>query len=118
MEVDRGSCVSQDRHATQNRSVTTNSSCVREERAPFHWCTWEAGSQLPPFVNTNTEVVTLLKYLKSIYDGTMLETPIIMLTNAIAVQIWRLVFDTDVRSDLLAHLELRGVWRGSRRWSC
>ena len=94
------------------------SACVREERAPFHWCTWEAGSQLPPFVNTNTEVVTLLKYLKSIYDGTMLETPIIMLTNAIAVQIWRLVFDTDVRSDLLAHLELRGVWRGSRRWSC
>lgn len=53
---------------------------------------WKAGAELPPFVSTNTTAVSTLIAL---LDGTVDAVPQCAVSEAVAVQIWRLINDKD-----------------------
>ena len=51
---------------------------------------WKAGIELPPFVSSNTAAISALSAL---YEGTADVVPSLVVSEAVAVQIWRLIFD-------------------------
>jgi hypothetical protein len=51
---------------------------------------WKVGTEPPPFLAANTSVIELLI---GIHDGTIDAIPAIVVSNAVAVQIYRLLFD-------------------------
>ena len=70
---------------------------------------WTAGSIVPPFVASNQRVVDMLECLA---NGTINEIPSIEVSEAVAVQIWRLLFSkvSRERSERLANVGHRGLY--------
>ena len=68
---------------------------------------WSSGSEPPPFVVSNQQVVELLARL--IAGEVALPSPIWM-SQAVAVQIWRLVFDGAARAAELRDVGWTGVY--------
>ena len=63
--------------------------------------------ELPPFISTNTTAISMLVAL---LDGTIDSVPSLRVSEAVAVQIWRLIFDKDVRVEALQHAGDRGLF--------
>ena len=59
---------------------------------------WKMGVELPPFEKSNTEQVQLLVDLVA---GTLEEVPSIGVSEAVAVMIWRLIFDREAKVEAL-----------------
>ena len=68
---------------------------------------WKAGAELPPFVSTNALAISMLLAL---HDGTVVTVPSIFVSEAVAVQIWLLVFGKDEREVSLQHIGDRGFY--------
>ena len=68
---------------------------------------WKVGSQAPPFVSTNTLVV---KLLKDLVDGTIQTLPIIAVSEAVAVQIYRLISDRFACASAMKGVGARGLY--------
>ena len=68
---------------------------------------WKVGVELPPFVSTNTTVVSMLVAL---YDGALEAVPACAISDAVAVQIWRLINDKDAHAQKLKHVKHRGYY--------
>ena len=60
---------------------------------------WQRGREVPPFVVSNPKAVGLCE---AILAGTVEEIPAIFVSQAIAVQIYRLIFDSEVLGSSLA----------------
>ena len=59
---------------------------------------WKPGTELPKLLESNAAVVQLCR---SILDGTVVELPSIQVTDAVAIQVYRLVFKSRVLSSVL-----------------
>ena len=68
---------------------------------------WKVGSEAPPFVSDNTLVVQMLKDL---IDGTIETVPIIVVSEAVAVQIYRLIFDRFACASAMKGVAARGLY--------
>ena len=70
---------------------------------------WKVGAEPPPFVSTNGSVIRLLM---SIVDDNIDVIPSIVVSNAVAVQIYRLLFDRFTRAAQLkdANITDRGLY--------
>ena len=64
---------------------------------------WESGTESPPFISSNPGAVALLVELAA---GQVDPPPGLRVTNSVAVQIWRLIFDGKAKAT-----ELKGVGR-------
>ena len=65
---------------------------------------WKVGYEVPSFVPTNTAAVQLLVDL---LDGVADVPSHIAVSEAVAVQIWRLIFEKDVKVNALSHVSYR-----------
>ena len=68
---------------------------------------WKPGAEVPPFLSSNTAVVALLSGL---VDGTVHEVPSIIVSEAIAVQIYLLVFDEQLCAEVLKDIGYSGLY--------
>eukprot|EP00966_Prymnesium_polylepis_P029691 689966-Prymnesium_polylepis.1 len=68
---------------------------------------WKAGFEAPPFMSTNTAMV---QGLKDLFDGTVESVPMIDITEAVAVQIYRLIFDKNASAAALRDCGKRGLY--------
>ena len=71
------------------------------------FASWKPGTDSPPFVTTNTLAISMLVRL---HDGMLETVPSLVVSEAVAVQIWRLVYDPDVRVEALRHIGDRGIY--------
>ena len=68
---------------------------------------WKAGSEVPPFVSSNASVVQLLKDLN---DGIIESVPQIVVSEAVAVQVYRLIYDKHARSAAFKGVAAHGLY--------
>ena len=68
---------------------------------------WKVGTETPPFISSNTAVVQLLKNL---VDGTVVTAPKIAVSNAVAVQIYNLIYDQKAHAKELKGVHARGLY--------
>jgi hypothetical protein len=68
---------------------------------------WKAGTELPPFVPTNAFAISMLVALA---DGTIDSVPSVAVSEAVAVQIWCLIFAKGVQVEALRHVDYRGYY--------
>ena len=70
---------------------------------------WKVGAEAPPFVRTNAAVVRLLL---GIVDNTIDAIPSIVVSEAVAIYIYHLVFDRNARATELkqAGVEAHGLY--------
>ena len=70
---------------------------------------WKVGVEAPPFMAANTSIMQLLL---GIHDGTVDAIPSIVVSEAVAIQIYRLVFDKLAQSKVLraASIAARGLY--------
>ena len=68
---------------------------------------WKVGIEVPPFVASNASVISLLKDL---VDGAVESVPIVHVSEAVAVQIYRLIYDKNARPPAFKGLAERGLY--------
>jgi len=68
---------------------------------------WKRGVEPPPFICTNPAAVSLCE---NILAGNLETLPAIFMSEAIAVQVYRLVFDRDRRAESLKDIGIGGVY--------
>ena len=84
-------------------------SFVAEPASSLPELRWKVGFEHPPFLSTNSSVVQLLI---SIADGTIDAIPSVAVSDAVAVQIYRLIFDKFASAKELkqAKIQARGLY--------
>jgi hypothetical protein len=68
---------------------------------------WKAGVEVPPFMSAN---LALVQGLKDLLDGAVENVPMIDITEAVAVQIFRLIFDKNACAPALKSYGMRGLY--------
>jgi hypothetical protein len=81
--------------------------CVGDAQPALSEIRWKVGYEAPPFSASN---VVLVQMLKSIVDGTIDVIPTVVVSNAVAVQIYNLIFDNSTRAKELAGQAGRGLY--------
>ena len=82
------------------------SACARgEASAPS--LSWKTGAMLPPFLAANVDV---MKLLAALLAGGVDSVPAVEISEAVAVMVYRAVFDAEAKSEQLDGVGMNGVY--------